>query len=749
MAQFVDVLLPLPLPTTYTYSVPTEHREQVATGCRVVVPLGKSKRYTALVMRAHDEKPQGYETRPFSELLDEAPILLPTQLKLWEWIAKYYLCTQGEIYKAAVPQGLKGEFKARTEQRIRVAKGYRNSRGIELALASLARAPRQKRLLNTYLQFIGGNIENATQEIARHKLIELAEVGPNICKELIEKGIFECYEVEIGRLAQVGEAPVELNELNPVQQKAFEEINEQFATKNTVLLHGVTSAGKTEIYIHLIKEALERGEQILYLLPEIALTKQIIERLRRVFGNRIGLYHSKFSDAERVEIWKKQLSEKPYDIILGVRSSLFLPFKKLGLVIVDEEHENSYKQQEPAPRYNAKNAAIVLASFFGAKTLLGTATPAIESYYNATTGKYGLVSLTQRYRSIKMPKIEVVDIKELGRKKQMEGQFSDPLIEAMSNALKEKKQIILFQNRRGYSPLLECRTCGWVPHCKHCDVSLTLHKAAGKLTCHYCGYTIPAPKMCPNCEESNFINLGYGTEKIEEELSNMFPHARIARMDLDTTRTRTAYEKIINDFQQGKNDVLIGTQMVSKGLDFDNVSVVGILNADILLNYPDFRAAERSFQLMAQVAGRAGRKNEQGTVYLQTKSPDATIIPQIKENDFLQFYNQQLGERMLFHYPPFYRLVYVYLKHRNIRFLDATAERFGSRMREIFGERVLGPDLPPVAKVQQLYIRKIVLKVETNTSQYKINEALSALKDEFLSQKQYNALTIYYDVDPL
>ena len=348
-----------------------------------------------------------------------------------------------------------------------------------------------------------------------------------------------------------------------------------------------------------------------------------------------------------------------------------------------------------------------------------------------------------------MPKIEVIDIKELGRKKQMEGQFSDPLIEAMSNALKEKKQVILFQNRRGYSPLLECRTCGWVPHCKHCDVSLTLHKAAGKLTCHYCGYTIPAPKMCPNCEESNFINLGYGTEKIEEELSNMFPNARIARMDLDTTRTRTAYEKIINDFQQGKSDVLIGTQMVSKGLDFDNVAVVGILNADILLNYPDFRAAERSFQLMAQVAGRAGRKNEQGTVYLQTKSPDATIIPQIKDNDFLQFYNSQLGERMLFHYPPFYRLVYVYLKHRNIRFLDATAERFGERMREIFGSRVLGPDLPPVAKVQQLYIRKIMLKVETNTSQYKINDALLALKEEFLSQKQYNSLTIYYDVDPL
>ena len=680
MAQFVDVLLPLPLPTTYTYSVPTEHREQVATGCRVVVPLGKSKRYTALVMRAHDEKPQGYETRPFSELLDEAPILLPTQLKLWEWIAKYYLCTQGEIYKAAVPQGLKGEFKARTEQRIRVAKGYRNSRGIELALASLARAPRQKRLLNTYLQFIGGDIENATQEIARHKLIELAEVGPNICKELIEKGIFECYEVEIGRLAQVGEAPVELNELNPVQQKAFEEINEQFATKNTVLLHGVTSAGKTEIYIHLIKEALERDEQILYLLPEIALTKQIIERLRRVFGNRIGLYHSKFSDAERVEIWKKQLSEKPYDIILGVRSSLFLPFKKLGLVIVDEEHENSYKQQEPAPRYNARNAAIVLASFYGAKTLLGTATPSIESYYNATTGKYALVNLTTRHRAVQLPHIEVVDMQEHTRKKLTVGPFADPLVEAMSRALKEKKQIILFQNRRGYSPQIECRMCGWVPHCKHCDVSLTLHKNANKLVCHYCGYTIPAPVHCPNCEGRNFATLGYGTEKIEDDLQNLFPEARIKRMDLDTTRTRTAYEKIISDFQEGKTDILIGTQMVSKGLDFDNVDVVGIVNADTLLNYPDFRATERAFQLMSQVAGRAGRKNGQGKVFLQTKMTDAPVIPQIVSNDYAAFYDQQLQERLLFHYPPFYRLIYIYMKHRDVRVLEEFSELVGRRI---------------------------------------------------------------------
>ena len=747
--QFVDVLLPLPLPTTYTYSVPPECVGRVAVGCRVVVPLGKSKKYTALIMAVHDRAPEGYEVRPFAELLDEAPILLPSQLKLWEWISRYYLCTQGEIYKAAVPQGLKGEFKPRTEQRIRVAKAYRHERGMELALASLSRAPRQRRLLDTYLQYVGGDASAPAKEISRHKLLEIAGVAPGVCKELLDKGVFECYEVEIGRLANVGDKVLPLNALNSFQQKAFEDIKRSFESKSTVLLHGVTSAGKTEVYIHLIKEAVERGEQVLYLLPEIALTKQIIERLQRVFGNRIGLYHSKFSDAERVEIWKKQLSDAPYDIILGVRSSLFLPFERLGLVIVDEEHENSYKQQEPAPRYNAKNAAIVLASFFGARTLLGTATPAIESYYNATTGKYGLVSLTERYRSIQMPRIEVIDIAELGRKKQMEGQFSDPLIEAMSNALKAGKQIILFQNRRGYAPLLECKTCGWVPRCKHCDVSLTLHKTAGKLTCHYCGYTIPAPKMCPNCEEANFVNLGYGTEKIEEELSNLFPEARIARMDLDTTRTRSAYEKIISDFQQGKTDVLIGTQMVSKGLDFDNVAVVGILNADILLNYPDFRATERSFQLMAQVAGRAGRKSEQGTVYLQTKTPDAPVIPLIAANDYLRFYDSQLGERMLFHYPPYYRLVYVYLKHRDIRLLDEASERYGEAMRATFGMRVLGPDLPPVARVQQLYIRKIVLKMESGVSQYKVNEALTALREQFLSNKRYANISIFYDVDPL
>lgn len=744
MQQFVDVILPLPLAGTYTYSVPTEYSGKVVAGSRVSVPLGKSKHYTALIAKVHNNKPEEYTVRPFTELLDEHPTVLASQMKLWEWMSQYYMCSLGEIFKAAVPQGLKGEFRPKTEQHIKLSAHFGNPTARNLIEQSLSRAPRQKRLLATFLQ-----LTEQSGHIQRHKLIEAAGVSPNICKELTDKGVFEVFEVEVGRLTY-SDTPIQpQHTLNKAQQKAFDQINESFATKNVTLLHGVTSAGKTEVYIHLITNAIKSGKQVLYMLPEIALTKQTVERLRRVFGNRIGLYHSKFSDAERVEIWKKQLSDAPYDVILGVRSSLFLPFKNLGLIIVDEEHESSYKQQDPAPRYNARNAAIVLASQFGAKTLLGTATPAIESYYNATTGKYALVSLTERYRSLQLPHIEVVDIQDMARRKRMTGPFSDPLLEAMDSALKEKKQIILFQNRRGYSPLLECRTCGWVPRCKHCDVSLTLHKSTSKLTCHYCGYTIPAPKICPNCEESNFVNLGYGTEKIEDDLQRIFPRASIARMDLDTTRTRNAYEKIISDFQQGNTDILIGTQMVSKGLDFDNVSVVGILNADILLNYPDFRSTERAFQLMAQVAGRAGRKNGQGMVYLQTKQPDSPVIPLIVRNNYIQFYETQLQERMLFHYPPFYRLVYVYMKHRDIHLLEEFSEKMGHRMRQIFDYRILGPDLPPVARVQQLYIRKIVLKVEAELSQYKINEALQNIQQELLADRRYRQITMYYDVDPL
>ena len=484
MSKFVDVILPLPLPGTFTYSIPDELKGKVIPGCRVIVPFGKKVTYTALVAAVHDNTNSDYEIRPIKEILDETPIVLEEQVKLWEWISKYYMCSLGDIYKAAIPQGLKGEFKPRTEQRVRLTSRCRDEKGINLILQSLSRAPRQKRLLATYLQ-VTTPFSESPKEVSKHKLIEEAQVSANIYKELQDKGILESYEVEIGRLARQHETVVPQNSLNDAQAKAFEEIKESFKQKNVTLLHGVTSAGKTEIYIHLITEALERGEQVLFMLPEIALTKQITERLRRVFGNKIGVYHSKFSDAERVEIWKKQLSDEPYEIILGVRSSLFLPFKKLGLIVVDEEHENSYKQQDPAPRYNARNAAIVLASLFGAKTLLGTATPSIESYYNATTGKYALVSLTTRHREVKLPHIEVIDMVEYSRKKLTVGTFSDPLVETMSNALKEKKQIILFQNRRGYAPQIECKNCGWVPRCKHCDVSLTLHKNSNKLVCHY------------------------------------------------------------------------------------------------------------------------------------------------------------------------------------------------------------------------------------------------------------------------
>ena len=748
MENFVEAILPLPLPGTFTYSIPEELKGKVFPGCRVVVPFGKKITYTALVASVHNTPNNDYEIRPIKEILDETPIILDEQIKLWEWISRYYLCSLGDIYKAAIPQGLKGEFKPRTEQRVKLTAKCHDEKGINLILQSLSRAPRQKRLLATYLQTAMPFSGNA-REISKHKLLEEAQVSANIYKELQEKGIFETYEVEIGRLVRESSTTKPQNTLNDAQKKAFEEIKDRFRQKNVTLLHGVTSAGKTEIYIHLITEALERGEQALFMLPEIALTKQITERLRRVFGNKIGVYHSKFSDAERVEIWKKQLSDEPYDIILGVRSSLFLPFKKLGLIVIDEEHENSYKQQDPAPRYNARNAAMVLASLYGAKTLLGTATPSIESYYNATTGKYALVSLTTRHREVKLPHIEVIDMAEYSRRKMTVGTFSDPLVEAMGNALKEKKQIILFQNRRGYSPQVECKNCGWVPRCKHCDVSLTLHKNSNKLVCHYCGYTIPAPVHCPNCEERNFLTLGYGTEKIEDDLQNLFPEARIERMDLDTTRTRTAYENIIEGFQQGKTDILIGTQMVSKGLDFDNVAVVGIINADTLLNYPDFRATERAFQLMAQVAGRAGRKNGQGTVFLQTKMTDAPVIPQIVKNDYEAFYNQQLSERMLFHYPPFYRLVYIYMKHRDVHVLEEFSEIIAKRMREIFDNRILGPDLPPVARIKQLYIRKIVLKVENGLSQYKINEVLQNIQQAYCQMPRYRAISMYYDIDPL
>lgn len=722
--------------------------QQAKVGSRVAVPFGQRKTYTAIITSVHTNAPQGYRTKAVLELLDDFPVVTEKQFKFWKWIAHYYLCTLGELYKAAVPQGLKGEFKPRTETRVRFTTAFKEEKEMHNLLDSLKRAVKQCNIVHKFIELSHSFSDNSLVEVTKKELLDSSNASAQIFNNLVAKGVFETYEYEIGRLHDTTQKLVQSNPLNKFQAKAFDEIEQAFDEKNVCLLHGVTSSGKTEIYIHWIQKMLAEGKQVLYLLPEIALTQQITCRLQQVFGSRVGIYHSKFSDAERVEVWNKQLSDTPYEVILGVRSSVFLPFQRLGLVIVDEEHENTYKQQDPAPRYNARNAALVLASMFGAKALLGTATPCVESYYNATTGKYALVQLNERYQSFKLPDIEVVDIKDLAHRKQMYGPFSPLLLDAIRAALEQHRQIILFQNRRGYAPLMECRVCGWTPRCKNCDVTLTYHKRLNRLTCHYCGYSTPVPLVCPACEESNFQYVGFGTEKIEDSIHGFFPEARLARMDLDTTRTRTSYEKIITDFQEGKTDILIGTQMVSKGLDFDNVSVVGILNADSMLNYPDFRAGERAFQLMAQVAGRAGRKNKSGRVILQTKSPDLPIIAQVTGYNFLQFYNQQLSERLLFHYPPYYRLVYIYLKHRSSQVVDEAANTASEMLRTVFGSRVLGPDQPPVSRVQQLFIRKIVLKIETRVSIYKVHEQLKLMQQKLFTDEHFRGVTLYYDVDP-
>lgn len=754
--RFVDVILPLPLEGLFTYSVPQNLQDRVAFGVRVSVPFGKSKQYTAMVARAHDDEPE-IKLKDILAVLDDKPILLEPQMRLWRWMAEYYMSPLGDIFKAALPSGLKNEegYRPKTETYIRLAAAYREAGTLRLAMSMIGRAQKQKEAFATYLtmshwdDLLADVPPRPIKEITRVELTNTAHTTNAVVKNLIDRGLLETYNREVGRLNSFSEPhPERIKPLAEAQTKAYEEIQEQFKTKNVTLLHGVTSSGKTEIYIHLIQKAIDEGRQVLYLLPEIALTVQITDRLRRVFGNRLGIYHSKYSDAERVEIWQKQLSDNAYDVILGARSACLLPFRKLGLVIIDEEHEASFKQQDPAPRYHARSAAIVLASMYGAKTLLGTATPSAESYYNALTGKYGLVRLTQRYKNIELPKIEVVDVKDLQRRKMMTGPFSPRLLTVVKEALARGEQAILFQNRRGFAPMLECKVCGWVPKCDNCDVSLTLHKTTNSLTCHYCGFTYPVPKECPNCGNTDLHGRGYGTEKIEDIISEILPEARIARMDLDTTRTRSAYERIISDFSQGKTNLLIGTQMISKGLDFDKVSVVGILNADSMLNYPDFRAYEQAFMMMSQVSGRAGRKGRQGLVILQTKSRELPLIGQVMNNDCRGFYSDLFAERRDFRYPPYYHLIYIYVKHRHEGVADSAGIELGSRLRYFFGDRVLGPDKPAVARVKQLCIRKIVLKLENGLDRKKTRECLRQVQKELLKDSRYAALQIYYDVDP-
>ena len=759
--KYIDVILPLPLEGTFTYAVSDELAARVAMGVRVLVPLGKSKVYTAMCTGLPHDSTNGLSQEKVKfviAVLDDSPMLLPQQMRLWQWMSAYYLAPLGDIFKAALPSGLKREvgYRPKMETCVGLAESFRNSRALRIAFDSMARAVKQQKVLACFLELtnwesLDGDKPTATiREITKEELANESHCTAAIIKALCDRKILYTYEREVGRLNEGGSYHPELiKPLTEPQQDAYNQVLLQMMKKNVVLLHGVTSSGKTELYIHLIEKALNEHKQVLYLLPEIALTVQITSRLQRVFGNRLGIYHSKYSDAERVEIWRKQLSTDPYDVILGARSAVFLPYQNLGLVIIDEEHESSFKQQDPSPRYHARSTAIVMAQMFGAKTILGTATPSMESYYNAQTGKYGLVELKTRYQGIQLPEIRVVNIKDLRRRKMMSGPFSPILLAAMREALSDNKQVILFQNRRGFAPMIECRVCGWVPKCKNCDVSLTYHKRLNLLTCHYCGFTYTVPSSCPNCDNPNISGRGYGTEKIEDLLSDIFPEARVARMDLDTTRTRNAYERLIGDFSRGKTNVLVGTQMISKGLDFENVAVVGILDADSMLNYPDFRAYEHAFMMMSQVSGRAGRKGKRGLVILQTKSPELPVIQQVVHNDFQDFYNDLLEERKMFHYPPFHHLTYVFLKHRQEPVVEAAAQEMGAKLRQLFGDRVLGPDKPSVARVKALSIRKIVVKLEIGVNLRSVRERLRQVQQQMMQQPYYKSLQIYYDVDPV
>lgn len=821
MTRFADVILPLPLYRYFTYRIPADMQGRLRQGHRVVVSFGRSKFYTAIVVALHDTEPQGYEVKEIATLLDDEPIVLRPQLKFWEWIAEYYLCSVGYVYKAALPSGLKLEsetslsvnsdyeesaeeplsereavlmqvlseqgrltvhelekltglrntlpvlrrlvereaifvseriranYKPKTEVCIRLSFEPGNQEALRNAFELVKRSKQQETLLLSYLELSHFMQPGNYTEVSRAALLERAGVSAAVLAGVVNKGVMLTYKREISRFAKVMWHCADLPTLSSEQSRALNEICSAMRDKSVTLLHGVTSSGKTEIYTHLIDNALKQGRQVLYLVPEIALTTQLTDRLQRVFGDKLLIYHSRFSDNERVEIWQKLLTDREPKVILGVRSSIFLPFHNLGLVIVDEEHETSYKQYDPAPRYHARNAAIVLAQMYDARVLLGSATPAIESYYNAQCGKYGLVELLTRYSNNPLPEVRTIDMREQRRKKLARGNFSEPLVQEVHKALEREEQIILFQNRRGFAPMVECRECAWIPKCTQCDVSLTYHKRDNRLVCHYCGYSCEVPRMCPACLQPTIEVRGFGTERIEEDVESIFPDTPLARMDLDTTRSRNAYQEIIDNFAEGKSKILIGTQMVTKGLDFDRVSVVGILSADTMLSFPDFRAHERAFQMMAQVAGRSGRGKSRGIVFLQTSQPETPVISQVIRHDYVGMYNEQLSQREAFGYPPFTRLIYIYLKHRDEAVLDTLSQQYATILRKVFGERVLGPDNPPVARIQSLYIRKIMLKVEVSASMAQVKDLLRQIYERSLADDRFKALTLYYDVDPM
>ncbi|MDG5799451.1 primosomal protein N' [Marinilabiliaceae bacterium ANBcel2] len=817
--KFADIVLPVPLPKLFTYYIPG-FVEKLEPGMRVVVSFGKKKLLSGVVCELHNLEPQGYKVKPIIELLDEAPVVTLNQLWLWSWISEYYQCTYGEVYKAALPAGLKLESEARvtladsfncnielSQKEMSIINCFDNSnkaltvdeinrsanlsssyniiktlvsKGVLLVNEKLRRAVKPKEAIFYYLnsdyylqdklQNLFGELEKAPKQlellmdfISKAGGFNCVIKGETVARDkLKDKGTAlntlvkkEILIKELRRVKSLTDsAPFhtdleEKKELSNAQNIALQKIRDNFLNKKSVLLHGVTSSGKTEIYIHLIEEQLAKGFQVLYLLPEIALTTQITSRLKAHFGNLLGIYHSKFNDRERIDVWNNLLNNEGYKIIIGVRSSLFLPFSNLGLIIVDEEHEPSFKQFDPAPRYNARDVALVLGKRFGADILLGTATPSVESYYNALTGKFSKVELTTRFEGIQLPRIEVVNLREAYRKKQMNSHFSPLLLQYMKKAVEEGEQVILFQNRRGFSPYLECRLCAWVAGCKHCDVSLTFHKNVNQLVCHYCGYTVNLLNSCQACGSPLVELKGFGTQKVEEEIQELFPGIGVARLDYDTTRSKSGYEKILGSFESGETQILVGTQMVSKGLDFDRVSIVGILNADAMFNKPDFRAFERSYQMIAQVSGRAGRKYKQGIVVLQTSDPEHPVIHYVVNDNPDSFYRIQLAERKEFKYPPFYRLINIIIKHKREDVARNASNKLTALLSKVFGDRVLGPQEPPVNRVQDFHLQRVLIKIERRASAVKSKDYINNCIKEVLIVEQYKYVNIQIDVDPL
>ncbi|MCL8007794.1 primosomal protein N' [Gelidibacter japonicus] len=815
MPYFIDVILPIPLERLFTYSITQAESEFLKAGMRVAVPFGKSKIYTALVFEVHQQQPMAYEAKEIHQILDDAPIITQTQLTHWQWIAEYYLCTLGDVLRAALPNSfllesetiitknndkiindtdLKDEeflvyealhhqsslklqdlinildkknvfpvinslldkdaivlqeevyekYKPKLVRYVKLNSQYSESEKLQHLLEELSRAPKQRDVIMTLFSISA----QTKKPVKVSDLSDASEASSAIIKILIDKEILEEYHFQEDRVVYTGEANEASKTLNSHQEKALEEIQQSFEKFNITLLHGVTSSGKTEVYVKLIEEVIAKGKQVLYLLPEIALTSQLVSRLETYFGGKVSVYHSKYSSHERFELWNNVMQNQPKaQIVLGARSSIFLPFHDLGLVIVDEEHETSFKQFDPAPRYHARDAAIVLASLFKSKTLLGSATPSLESYYNVKQGKYGLVEITHRFNDVLMPDIELVDIQDKQKRKRMTGHFSDRLIEEMTEALRMRHQIILFQNRRGFSPIVECTTCGHAPQCPNCDVSLTFHQYKNQLRCHYCGYYTAMLKNCMACGSVELDNKGFGTEQVQEEAQELFPEHKVGRMDLDTTRGKFGYDKIITAFEQKEIDILVGTQMLTKGLDFRNVKLVGIMNADNMLNFPDFRALERSFQLMLQVAGRAGRTDERGKVLIQTYNPHHRILHQVSTNNYAEMYMEQMDERHNFKYPPVYRLIKITLKHKDFNKVNIGAEWYATGLRQVFKSHILGPEFPPISRIRNQFHKNILVKIPPQQSLSKTKKAIVKINNSFLGIKEFRSVRVILNVD--